>query len=246
MKPLGTTSIALVLRLLAGAAVAFAAQSPAGDKPAWKISGTLEESCSCNAACPCWFGSKPTRSECSGGMALFIKKGTYGKTPLDGLGFAGFTQSPEGKSMFESMGDFKFNEIYIDEKANPEQRKALEAIALETMPLAKPENTHVHYTPVALKVAGAEHAVAVGGVGQWSGHLMSGGFKGTPKIVNPPGADPFHKEYLQGVTTKQSYDDVAHWNFENTNYMYTTFNVTSADMKQYAAAMEEMMKSMKH
>ena len=246
MKRFGTASMAAVFLAFGVAASGVAADAPDSSKPAWKINGTLEESCSCSAACPCWFGSKPTKSQCSGGMALFIKKGTYGKTALDGLGIAGVMQSPEGKSMAESMGNMNFNEIYIDEKASPDQRKALEAIAAETMPLAKPENTHVHYTPVSLKVTGAEHAVSIGSVGQWSGHLMAGGYKGAPKIVNPPGADPFHKEYLQGITTQQTYGDAAQWSFNDTNYMYTTFDVTSADMKQYTAAMEDMMKSMKH
>ena len=31
------------------------------EKTAWRISGELEEACSCDAACPCWWDSKPTR-----------------------------------------------------------------------------------------------------------------------------------------------------------------------------------------
>ncbi len=246
MKILRTAPSVVTLLTLGIVASALAGGPPAGNKPAWKISGTLEESCSCSAACPCWFGSKPTRSTCAGGMALFIQKGTYGKVPLDGLSFASVVRSPEGKSMLESMGDFEFNEIYIDEKASPEQRKALEVIAMEAVPMAKPENTHVHYVPLTVQVADEEHTVTIGDAGKWSGRLMPGGFKGTPKIVNPPGADPFHKEYLQGITSKQTYNDAAKWEFENTNYMYTTFDVSSAEMDKFMAGMEEMMKSMKH
>src|SRR5438477_290500 len=44
----------------------------------WKITGQLEEACSCNAACPCWFDSKPTRMTCGGNQVLFIQKGNYG------------------------------------------------------------------------------------------------------------------------------------------------------------------------
>ena len=53
-------------------------------------------------------------------------------------------QSPEGKSMMESIGNWNFAYLYIDEKANPAQRKALEAIARATSPpAAPPERTKV-------------------------------------------------------------------------------------------------------
>src|SRR6476619_5521091 len=102
----------------------------------WKITGQLEEACSCDAACPCWFDSKPTTMTCGGGQVIFIEKGRYGDVPLDGLAFA---------------------YLYIDEKANPEQRKALEAIARATSPpAAPPERTKVRYAPIARKIDGVE------------------------------------------------------------------------------------------
>src|SRR5712664_1722351 len=90
---------------------------------------TLFRSCSCSAACPCWFGSKPTRMTCGGGQFLFIEKGTYGSVPLDGLAVGNMVESPEGKSMMESFGSFKFSYVYVDEKATPQQREGLMAIA---------------------------------------------------------------------------------------------------------------------
>ena len=65
-----------------------AAVSRADEKKApWKVSGQLEEACSCDAACPCWFDSKPTKMTCGGGQVIFIEKGSYGDVPLDGLAF---------------------------------------------------------------------------------------------------------------------------------------------------------------
>jgi hypothetical protein len=104
------------------------AANEAKDKTPWKITGQLEEACSCDAACPCWFGSKPTKMTCGGGQVLFIEKGNYGKVKLDGLAIASIGQSPEGQTMMESYGNWNFANYYIDEKANPEQRKALETI----------------------------------------------------------------------------------------------------------------------
>src|SRR3982074_2154457 len=83
----------------------------------WKMSGQLEEACSCDAACPCWFDSKPTKMNCSGGVAPFIPKGSYGTVPLDGLGAAFIGASKDGTTMMESIGDWNFVTMYIDEKA---------------------------------------------------------------------------------------------------------------------------------
>ena len=232
-------SRALLAALLAVVALTVSAE----DKKPWKMSGKLEEACSCNAACPCWFGSKPTHSQCNGGFAIFIDKGSYGGVPLDGLGAAFIGSNKADTSMMESMGDWDFMTLYIDEKANPEQRKALEAIAHETMPpAAPPQRTHVLYVPITRRVEGQEHVVTLGSFGGFSAHLMPGGMGGAPKIVNPPGADPIHKEYEQGVTTKQTYTgDGKSWDWSNSNYMYATFDTNSEEYAKFAAAMSQQM-----
>src|SRR5207245_7065363 len=99
----------------------------AASKTSWKVTGELEEACSCRAACPCWFKSLPSRMTCDGAQIIFITKGHYGKTSLDGLAVGQFVQSPEHKSMFESFGNWNFDYVYIDGKANEEQRAALKA-----------------------------------------------------------------------------------------------------------------------
>jgi hypothetical protein len=216
-------------------------------KTAWKMSGQLEEACSCNAACPCWFGSKPTRMNCSGGFAIFIDKGSYGTVPLDGLGAAFMGASPNGKTMMESIGDWDFVTMYIDEKANPEQRKALEAIMRETSPPAAPaERTHIRYVPITRKIEGAEHIVTLGGFGGFSAHLLPGGMGGSSRIVNPPGADPIHKEYEQGLTTRQTYTDSGQkWDWANSNYMYGTFQTDSDEYTKFSQAMAQQMEKAK-
>ena len=75
----------------------------------WKITGQLEEACSCNAACPCWFDSKPTRMTCGGNQVLFIQKGNYGNVKLDGLAIANYAESPEDQTMMDSFGKWKFS-----------------------------------------------------------------------------------------------------------------------------------------
>src|SRR5476649_1805756 len=88
----------------------------AAKKVSWKISGQLEEACSCNAACPCWFNSLPSRMNCGGAQVLFISKGHYGKVKLDGLALSHFGQSPDNQTMMDSFGKWNFSYLYIDEK----------------------------------------------------------------------------------------------------------------------------------
>jgi len=210
-------------------------------KTSWKISGDLEEACSCRAACPCWFKSLPSRMTCDGVQAVFIKSGKYGKTSLDGLAMAQYVQSPEGKSMFESFGNWNFDNVYIDEKASEEQRAALKEIAAHLFPPSA-KKREFHYVALTRKIEGPEHSVTVGSSGGFSGHLIEGGYEGSPKIVNPPLADPTHEQYQQGQTTKLTYKDAGQgWSYENSNYMFNSFKVDNKQYEKYEAALAKKM-----
>jgi hypothetical protein len=234
---------------LAGAAlVARAADAPKTEAPKtpWKIVGQLEEACSCNAACPCWFGSKPTRMTCGGGQFVFIEKGTYGSVALDGLSVGTMVESPEGKSMMESVGNWKLSNVYVDEKANPQQREGLLAIAKILGADFSPKK-EIRYVAINRTITGKEHAISIGQYGKFSGHLIEGGMGGSARIVNPPGADPLHKEYEQGTTTQIAYNDAGrNWNFENSNYMFGTFQLDSDMYEKYAAGLAQKMAAKKN
>jgi hypothetical protein len=189
--------------------------------------------CSCDAACPCWFGSKPTRMTCSGGQVLFIEKGNYGNVKLDGLAVANMGQSPAGRSMMESFGDWNFSYNYVDEKATPEQRNALEAISAHVLVPGASKKTETRYVPITRRIDGKEHQITLGQYGTFHGHLIEGGLGGSPKVVNPPGADPSHKEYAQGHTSKITYNDAdQNWSWDNSNYMFGTFAVRQRSIRK--------------
>ncbi|HYY35867.1 MAG TPA: DUF1326 domain-containing protein [Candidatus Binatia bacterium] len=245
MKAIFLLPCTLVAGLLIFDTPARAANEPKGKTP-WKITGQLEEACSCDAACPCWFGSKPTKMTCSGGQVLFIEKGNYGKVILDGLAIATMGQSPEGQSMMESYGNWNFAYNYIDEKATPQQRKALEAIAAQVLTPGVSKKTETRYAPITRKIEGKEHQITIGQYGTFHGHLIEGGLGGTPKIVNPPGADPFHKEYTQGQTSKMTYNDAEqNWSWGDSNYMFGTFTVDNIQFEKHAAALAQKMGQVK-
>ena len=79
----------------------------------WAIDATLSGSCSCNAICPCMFGSPPTHDSCQGSRLIEIKKGHYGGINLDGLG------------MVTTKSHGEWIKLYIDEAASDSQMNAL-------------------------------------------------------------------------------------------------------------------------
>jgi hypothetical protein len=226
------------------AVVSIGATSDA-PKTHWKVTGQLEEACTCSAACPCWFASKPTKMTCGGGQFIFVTTGTYGDVKLDGLAVGSMSQSPEGKSMMESYGDWNFNYYYIDEKATPEQREALKAIATTVLAGGASKKSEVRFVPIVRKIDGKEHSISLGKYGSFSGHLIEGGLGGSSKIVNPPGADPLHHEYLQGENTKVAYNDAGQdWSFGGSNYMFGTFTIDSEQYEKFAAGLAQKMAAM--
>lgn len=214
-------------------------------KTPWKIAAELEEACSCNGPCPCWFNALPSRMSCDGAQVVFIKKGNYGKVSLDGLAVGQFVKSPEGQTMADSFGKWYFDYVYIDERANDAQRKALQEIASHLyMPGAA--KREFRFVSISRTLEGNDHVVTVGQAGNFRGHLTDGGYKGAPKISNPPLADPSHKEFLQGKATKIAYNDAGQkWNFENTNYMFNKFSTDSAEYEKFEAELAKKMEAAK-
>src|SRR6266853_96829 len=107
MKPIIFSKFITPVTIVCGmAAFGLADRAAAASKTSWKITGELEEACSCRPACPCWFKSLPSRMTCDGAQIVFITKGHYGKVSLEGLAIGQFVQSPEHNSMFESFGNW--------------------------------------------------------------------------------------------------------------------------------------------
>jgi hypothetical protein len=157
---------------------------------------------------------------------------------------AQFVQSPEHQSMFESFGKWNFDYIYIDEKANEQQREALKELALHFFPPAAKAREY-RYVPITRKIEGDEHITTVGTHGFCAGHLIEGGYDGAPKVINPPLADPTHKTFLQGQTTKLTYTDAGQdWKYENSNYMRNKFTVDNKQYEKHEAAMARKMGKM--
>ena len=95
----------------------------------WHIAGGFFENCNCKGVCPCLFSanppfsSRPTEGDCEVFMAFHIDSGSYDNTPLDGLNVVMAARTPE------AMGEGNWSvALYFDERANEQQRQALQAI----------------------------------------------------------------------------------------------------------------------
>ena len=90
---------------------------PKAAAPLWQATGTLLEVCSCRVPCPCNFGQGPSNDYCHTVYAYRLKTARYDGMTLDGLTFGG------GEGDKGAMG-------YLDVRATPAQRAALERLAL--------------------------------------------------------------------------------------------------------------------
>jgi len=145
--------------------------------------------------------------------------------------------------MMDSFGNWQFSTNYIDEKANPEQRKALEAIAMTVLPSKNASaNFEIRYAPITRKIEGKDHIITIGNVATFTGRLLEGGLGGSSKITNPPGADPVHHQYAQGKTSKMTYSDSGqNWDWQDSNYMLGTFTIDNVQYAKYVTGLAQKM-----
>jgi len=95
------------------------------ENPKWHVEGHWFDVCKCNIPCPCTFAQTPSYGDCEGVLAYHITKGHFNKVSLKGLNilalgaFKGNIWSGETRA---TMG------IFMDERANEQQREALQMI----------------------------------------------------------------------------------------------------------------------
>jgi hypothetical protein len=90
----------------------------------WVMNGVEFSNCNCSWGCPCQFNGLPTQGHCRAFCFVQIEKGHFGETSLDGLRWGIIAAWPGaihlGKGRFQTI---------VDEKANPQQRTAIETIS---------------------------------------------------------------------------------------------------------------------
>ena len=90
----------------------------------WRITGDWWDLCNCAIGCPCNLGSNPTYGFCEGVLAWLIREGNYGDLAFAKDLAVVLIIHWEG-NVFEKNCEFGF---LIDDRADPEERVALEKI----------------------------------------------------------------------------------------------------------------------
>jgi hypothetical protein len=93
--------------------------------PSWNLSGDWFDVCKCNIPCPCIFAQTPTYGDCDGVLVYHIKKGQYGEIPLNGLNVLALSYFKGNIWSGNTKVDIA---VFFDERANKEQRDALNMI----------------------------------------------------------------------------------------------------------------------
>ena len=90
----------------------------------WSMQGLEFGSCNCNWGCSCQFNGPPSNGNCRAHTFVQIEQGRFADVTLDGLRWGIMAAWPAAIH----LGNGSFQSI-IDERANPAQRAALEAIS---------------------------------------------------------------------------------------------------------------------
>lgn len=176
----------------------------------WAMQGFEFANCNCNWGCPCQFNGLPTHGDCRACCFVQIDKGHFGGVPLDGLRWGILAAWPGAIH----LGSGKFQTI-IEERANPKQREAIEAVSHghETEPgtliwqvfsTTVTEFLPTVYKPIALTINYAARAadVKVPGIIEGKAESIRNPKTGVPHAVRvtlPTGFEFTESEFVSGT-----------------------------------------------
>ena len=103
----------------------------------WTIKGREYTNCNCNIGCPCQFNSPSTHGFCEAAAAIVIDQGHFNDIQLNGFRVVYLAHWP-GEI---AQGNGR-RQLIIDERANPQQRQAIEKIVSGQS--TKPGATHFY------------------------------------------------------------------------------------------------------
>ena len=154
----------------------------------WSLKGDYLEACNCDSGCPCKFGARPTKGYCQGIIGFQIQDGSYGQVGLSGVGLMLLLSAPG--SPFEGNMTVAF---YIDERATPEQREALEAILsgqaggfFGAIGSLVSDNRGIKFGPMRMETSGNRRTFTIPGV---------------VNLVNEPLVNPMTQEEQEVMVT---------------------------------------------
>jgi hypothetical protein len=169
----------------------------------WSMQGVEFGNCNCDVGCPCQFNALPTHGDCRAHTFVQIEKGRFGDVPLDGLRW-GILASWPGPI---HLGNGTFQAI-VDERADPKQRAALEAIShgqeteqVFSTTITKALPTLFKPIELAIDVKARTAIVKVPGVAEFSAASIKNPMTGADhqvRVTLPTGFEFTEAEFVSG------------------------------------------------
>ena len=177
----------------------------------WMLKGKGFANCNCAWGCPCQFNSPTTHGWCEAVASYEVDEGYFNDVSLDGTKFVLIYQWPG-----EVKDGNGREQLIIDESATPEQREALEKIALGDS--TEPGTTHFYifnstmsevletlYAPIemSIDVDARKASTKIEGVFESSGVPLKNPFTGEDKragIHLPGGFEYTYAEIGSGTS----------------------------------------------
>jgi|SRR5581483_4619483 len=191
----------------------------APESPTWQATGTLLECCTCNVPCTCNFGQGPSpNAYCHTLYAYRLKTARYEGVTLDGLIFGG-GEGPKG-----ALG-------FLDSRATPAQRDALQKLALAVFAQggATSGERRFVWTKITARDDARRFSVQFVGSGGFAADILIGADGKNPIVVENNVTWPVAR-FIKGKTTDFDYRDTLgnRLKYEGRNANLGAFRLSSA------------------
>ena len=213
------------------------------DSPDWRLEGDYFDGCNCKSICPCIFALDPTEGDCKGLAAWHIEKGhftnwtscTNSNTSNNSINLAGLNVVISVRAPGNMLTGSKWKiALYLDEKANNDQKEALTKIFtgqvggefFAEMLSRVGEILGTRSVPIEFTIEGKKRRkIKIPSIAEMEIEGLAGSNPDIePKVVNPafsntPGIDP-----IIARSTRHIYNDHGlEWDNSGKNAFYSRF-----------------------
>ena len=214
------------------------------DSPDWRLEGDYFDGCNCKSICPCIFALDPTEGDCKGLAAWHIEKGHFtnwtnsdrnSNTSNNSINLAGLNVVISVRAPGNMLTGSKWKiALYLDEKANNDQKEALTKIFtgqvggefFAEMLSRVGEILGTRSVPIEFNIEGKKRRkIKIPSIAEMEIEGLAGSNPDIePKVVNPafsntPGIDP-----IIARSTRHVYNDHGlEWDNSGKNAFYSRF-----------------------
>ena len=195
----------------------------------WSLKGEYFENCNCEVLCPCIVqgtGVDPTDGHCDVAFAFHITEGDFNGVSLEGLNFvaACLTPGPMEAGNWTSA-------LYIDERADAQQREAMEQILSGRMgsPAERwlamtTDYRGISYVPIDFRAEGKTRSVTIPNIISFNVEGITKRNQNDTMLLRNTG-HPVNTDLYLAKGTASTYDDHGmHWDNTNRNGHYAPFD----------------------